>query len=57
MVNDTLQSEHSCVAEDGLLSLTGGTSIGGEDGIIMARSHVLSTVGSRDRKSFFSVDA
>ena len=54
MANDALQSEHSCVAVVGGLSwLTGVTSIGKEDGIIIARSHVLSTEGSRERKSLF----
>ena len=54
MAKDVLQSEHSCVAVvSGLSWLTGVTSTGGEDGIIIAGSRVLSIEESRERKSFF----
>ena len=53
MSKDALQSEHSCVIVGGLLWLAGGVSAGGEDGIMTALSHVLSMVGSRDKKSVF----
>ena len=54
MAKDVLQSEHSCVSVVGGLSwLTGVASTGGEDGIIIARSRVLSMEGSRERKSSF----
>ena len=57
MAKDALHCEHSCVSGMGGLSwLTGVTSTGGEDGIIIARSRVLSIEESSERKSFFSVD-
>ena len=51
--NDVLHSEHSCVGGGGMLSLAGGVSAGGECGIMTARSHVLSAVGTKDKKSAF----
>ena len=53
MSNDALHSEHSCIGGGGMLSLVGGVSVGGECGIMTALSHVLSAVGSRDKKSAF----
>ena len=53
MSKDALHSEHSCIDGGGMLLLAGGVSVGGECGIMTALSHVLSTVGSKDKKSVF----
>ena len=53
MSNDVLHSEHLCIGGGGMLSLAGGVSVGGECGIMTALSHVLSTVGSKDKKYVF----
>ena len=54
MAKDALHCAHSCVSGmDDLLGLNGMTSLGGEDGIIIACSRVLSMEGSRERKSSF----
>ena len=53
MSNVALHKGHSCVGGGGVLSSVGGVSVGGECGIMTACSHVLSTVGSKDKKSSF----
>ena len=53
MSNVALHRGHSCVGGGGVLSSVGGVSVGGECGIMTARSHVLSAVGSKDKKSAF----
>ena len=54
MAKDVLHCVHSCVSERGGMSgLRSVSSFGGEDGIIIAHSRVLSMEGSRERKSSF----
>ena len=57
MAKDVLHCVHSCVSERGGMSgLRSVSSFGGEDGIIIAHSRVLSMEGSKERKSSFFAD-